>query len=1771
MKKIKLSLFLAAVAAMLATVPVRGQSSFSVTNNTPFFEDFNEMANNVSPVGWAAKCITNPSLIPGWRVEMQSDNNRILAHNYGSGGRIDQISTPVLDISAVTGSVVLEFLHCEMDYLGKVDSLAVYYQLGETGEQVRIAGYRSATSSFQSAVIILPDAVKAADCRIIFEWISFGANGLRIDDVKVKYLPSDDAILTSFTKPSVTTFMDATGTDAVAVSVLNNGNNVLNNFTVSLELDGVFVATESVTNFNLAYNQTKSHAFAVTPDLSPDGEHTLRAWIDLAGDQVRDNDTVKKTFTSLSAIPVTLEKSFSEDFEKYQTGILPENWTSTPTTAGNTRSWKINADGAAGKGIYITAGSTNEDTTRLKLPWLDLSSTSYNSIMLEFDYKEPLKTGKCDTLSVYYMISGCEPVHLKTFGKGLSTFSHAKITIPDEAKTSKVAIIFEQHSAAAAGTYLDNILVRGLTLVEPSLVSFIKPASSLMNASDAEEIKVVVYNDGINVLNDFNIAVELDGASPVIQSVTEFGLASGETKELDLIKTIDLSTPKEYFLRVWIDAAGDARRSNDTISKTIKNYDCLSPVSTYPFIESFETELSPCWKDSSANTQNRAKLCRATGIAGGGAKDGLWVWQFSSSGGSVPEAQRRQYLISPFLSTDKAKTVSFYYKYFVATPMPNESITVGYSISDNLTKSFKWFTPASIEFGVAGDTGKWVRYTQDGIPSAAKYIAIRYIGNNNKELWVDSLVIDGTVPIKNDLAVTDIKFPSARNVNLTNAEHIQVSLTSYGEDTAKNYKIYLTVDGGAPVVETVSVPIATYGSVDYTFVNTVDLSSFGTRTLKAWAEIASDGNHSNDTAVKAIVNVDCNMTLPYFQSFENDHFLDCWKAMSIATGTGNATWNGSYGWGVFTNLKKEGNAAFRFAAYGGVGDLRQWLVSPKLPEDVIKSLSFYYAKTAVSLTSTLSVGYSTTSTDLSAFTWVDDAKHPTDDNTWYKYTNTAIPANAKYLAILFNAPGGADYTYIDDLVIEAAPTKNAAMKEIVSPDGIGINLTAAENITVVVQNAGTDPMTDFMLSYQVDGGAIISEAVSGVNITSKKQYTHTFAQKANLSVLGLHTIKAWIDLADDISQSNDTITKEMKSVACQITLPYVQNFEIADEMDCIKSVSSNAANADLLGRINGAAFTGSYLYRFSSDNTSENGQYKQFLIFPELPTGKVKNISFYYTHGSIEAKYDGSGYFGVGYSTTTSDTAAFTWFDDVTQSTLDWTLYTKTNIPDDAKYIAIRLNAVKGSNLLFVDSVVITGRNPVEKDLAVKSLIYPVAVNKNLSSTEYVKVVLENGGKNAVAAGSYKMYVSVNGGVPIVEDGSMPIPAYGSVNYTFTVPADLSAFGDNTLKIWAEIAGDGDNTNDTLTQTVNNLDCLISSFPYVLDFQDGSYDFLNCWSFLMADPTNPNISTIGLYYQSSTPGDTNWIFGFSSFIKVPSNNYSMYLISPKMVPTPENKTFSFKYLTSDAFYETVAVGYVTAGDKIVWIDTLKTNNNTAWITYTNNAIPGSASNVVLAYISTWKYFFFVDDLTVDGVLPVVDLRVKSFSGLPSKVELPAGEIVNIPIVINVKNDGNLLPANSAAFVYKVSKISEGTPEDVDYAYELYKNSLQADAELNYEFSDSISLGTAGTYRVQAWTELTDNFHADTIEAQIEVKTKSVRSEDFSSAINIRIYPNPTTGTFAVSSTAATTMEIIGANGTVLRRETVNGTAQFSLRNRGLYLLRFIDEKGRTAAKRLVVK
>ncbi|MAQ76002.1 MAG: hypothetical protein CL613_06695, partial [Aquimarina sp.] len=90
--------------------------------------------------------------------------------------------------------------------------------------------------------------------------------------------------------------------------------------------------------------------------------------------------------------------------------------------------------------------------------------------------------------------------------------------------------------------------------------------------------------------------------------------------------------------------------------------------------------------------------------------------------------------------------------------------------------------------------------------------------------------------------------------------------------------------------------------------------------------------------------------------------------------------------------------------------------------------------------------------------------------------------------------------------------------------------SAAEAISVVVYNLGESTVTDFDISYQINGGTIVTESFTG-NLASTESTTFTFAQTADLSQEGENfIIEITTNLSGDQKVENNVITAEIKSL-----------------------------------------------------------------------------------------------------------------------------------------------------------------------------------------------------------------------------------------------------------------------------------------------------------------------------------------------------------------------------------------------------------------------------------------------------------------------------------------------------------------------------------------------------------------------------------------------------------------------------------------------------------------
>ncbi|MDR0620172.1 MAG: T9SS type A sorting domain-containing protein [Bacteroidales bacterium] len=1197
--------------------------------------------------------------------------------------------------------------------------------------------------------------------------------------------------------------------------------------------------------------------------------------------------------------------------------------------------------------------------------------------------------------------------------------------------------------------------------IDARLSEFISPSiSEGLNLSSSETVTVQVVNNGSMELTGYTLYLKVDDNEAVSQMFSGRNIAASATLNETFAATADLSSVGEHTLKAWIQVNGDGNHGNDTIIKQITNIIC-SAISVFPLVEDFEgTALGACWKDSSANSKNVNELGIKESIK---AKSGNNVYQFSSYSRIPPPATEDdyfQFLVTPELSTSQFKAVQFYYKRDRGSA---DGFKIGYSTETNNKSDFTWF-PAVTGKSI---TSAWQLQYQDEIPAGAKYIAIAYVGSSSEyRIQIDSLVISAYTP-PNNLAQILSVMPTGKASSMTSNEEIKVSFKNTGFDTIKTINISYQIDDNTVVTENASnLNVVTYETCTCTFSAKANLSAIKTYSIKAWLTLTGDSDNSDDTVKANIINTDC-ITLPYSEGFESSNVNNCWDFVSM--NTANGEWNVGNDWGLVgsntTISPKQGDSCLKFSSYTNAADYRQYIVTPRLPQTLkLRTLSFYYNNNNKA-NEILKVGYSSTTSNLSDFVW-DESINQTAFNGWQQYYKNNIETDIKYIAVLY-APNASRYNvYVDDLSIFETADNDGQTLEIVAPNAEGTDLTNSETITVKVKNMGRLVLTVFNASYAIGENTPVTEPVRGVSIAPGATYEYSFTAKADLSALGNHTLKAWVDVAGDENKTNDTVTKDITVITCAFSFPYTQNFENAIEMNCLKGVSANSPNASLLGRHAVSAqdrLQGNYVWRFSGNQSvSADEQTKtQTLIFPEMPAGgdTLKNISFYYKSSTSYYTAD----LLVGYSITTNDTNEFTWYDPVTATT-NWNLYKKENIPTGAKYIAVRFVTLKTQYIdLYIDSVVITGKKAVANDLAVSEITYPTSNSANLTSDEKVMITLKNNG--FAAAASYKIHISVNGAPALSENVTTEVPAYSSQSYTLTTGIDISGFNVYAIKVWAEIAGDADNSNDTAYKTVVNTDCTVT-LPYTQGFE--SSDILPCWQLATNSP-NSNASKWnvgwGIFSGFKHGGDSAFRFYSDG---VTGAQTGQVLISPELPATTNAKELHFYYGVNKNTEELLTVGYsITTNDPnaFIWADTLKIpeKSSNKWFEYIAY-LQTDVKYFAIRYYSSNKYYAYIDDLKISEI-PTTDASFEDFAAPLSGVDL--SETENIKVMI--KNNG--VEILDSAVVY----ISVNGGEAMS---EIARNlNLPFGSETIYNFTNTVDLSHDGDYKLKAWVSVAgDNNH-----------------------------------------------------------------------------------------------
>lgn len=408
-------------------------------------------------------------------------------------------------------------------------------------------------------------------------------------------------------------------------------------------------------------------------------------------------------------------------------------------------------------------------------------------------------------------------------------------------------------------------------------------------------------------------------------------------------------------------------------------------------------------------------------------------------------------------------------------------------------------------------------------------------------------------------------------------------------------------------------------------------------------------------------------------------------------------------------------------------------------------------------------------------------------------------------------------------------------------------LGSSSAITIRIKNLDDAPVNNFTVKYSINGSAFVTENVA-TTIAGGATYTHTFASTADLSAVGSYSIVAVVkNSIPDTVTANDTATilvKQLDNQPLNLTGYFMDDLETAiPSVYQSNSIGLNGLDrydftpSTIYGRLRtfintGIAYSGTKAITIDADRFYPTGNtnylYGTFnLTNYNVLTNDVRLDFQFNNHGQqpdsnnkvwirgsdaqpwIEA-YDMNsnqndpGIYKKSASIEVSDLLANNGQSFTTSFQVRWGQWGQIAATDKENAAGYTFDNIR----LY----------EVFNDLQMQSIDAPVTVSCGLTNSTIIKVSVRNSANTAIT--NIPVKYRINSGSWVTE--TIPaIAANTTVQYSFTTPANFSAFASYTIQAIVDYSADSFRENDTTSSTVVNTP-IINSFPYLQNFEAGT-------------------------------------------------------------------------------------------------------------------------------------------------------------------------------------------------------------------------------------------------------------------------------------------------------------------------------------------------------------
>jgi hypothetical protein len=525
----------------------------------------------------------------------------------------------------------------------------------------------------------------------------------------------------------------------------------------------------------------------------------------------------------------------------------------------------------------------------------------------------------------------------------------------------------------------------------------------------------------------------------------------------------------------------------------------------------------------------------------------------------------------------------------------------------------------------------------------------------------------------NDIVVDTILAPlTARNFfsNAAQAtQPVKINIVNRGGVTVSGtYQATFRYNGNT-INETVNLNLNAGASTNFTFATPLIYNPSGfSYDFAAWVTVPADLNHANDTAYKKVklINNDPVASLPLAEDFELMPSLEV-KGKEMAFGdnkyldfSANRT-RGRVRTFVNTGFALTGNKALTLdqAPYNNISNTDSVTFNYNLSGFTTSQLryDFYYRNHG--------------QIDMPGNkVWVRGS----ENNNWVQafdlFSNQAVlgewkkglfninevlsnAAPVQTVTATFQIRIGQEgntsantvapeididdgYTF-DNLVLTEA-FNDIAVTQINSPDRTGCSMTSTTPINIRVKNYNNVPLNNIQVSYQINGGAIITETIA--TLLANQVLDYSFIQTADMSAFLDYDIDVWAKYNTDTYAANDSVLNyEIRNTPVVTNFPYLQNFENGDGFFYSKGKNNSWQYGTPQGTIITKAASGtkawvtnltgnyndnetSYLYTPCFDVSS--------LTQPMLSFSHFVDIELDYDYAWVEYSINGATWFRLG-------------------------------------------------------------------------------------------------------------------------------------------------------------------------------------------------------------------------------------------------------------------------------------------------------------------------------------------------------------------------------------------------------------------------------------------------------------------------------------------------------------------------------------------------------------